>query len=294
MIEFINKTFGIDNTISIPILVSLIVFITGGISKLLFKSLSNYFLRRIKRKSFKNIIKEIGIKCLDKAELIKLFYPNLKIELSNNISLKISKIPYLELVYLQDYVVLFNSFRLIFLFKFKTKRGINAFNEIWATIDNLKLNEESILTHFEKFISAFKKHETAFGEYMSEFRRINDLYLQPFQDRKVELSEFETKESFDYLVSRDTIIKDWQDIGEPKRTRRDILYQDLVRPMLDLNSKHPSLIETLEPTNILLNAEHEYKEMVNILNVYYGIFENYYNNYHKMHLKFKNALENIK
>ena len=43
IIEFLNKTFDIKNDVSVPILISLIVFITGGLSTIIFRSITKYF-----------------------------------------------------------------------------------------------------------------------------------------------------------------------------------------------------------------------------------------------------------
>jgi hypothetical protein len=99
MTEYLNKTFGIENNVSIPILVSLIVFIIGGISIFLIRVLINYFKRLQIRNSFLNILEEIIKKCKIRAKHTELFYPTLNIEHKSDWPLKFIRITYLELAF---------------------------------------------------------------------------------------------------------------------------------------------------------------------------------------------------
>ncbi len=279
MIELLNNIFGIDNTISIPIIVSLIVFITGGLGRFVYKTISNYYSRRFIRYTFKNIINEIQKKCQIKANHIKAFYPTLKIENNNTWTVKLIQITYIELVYMQDYSLILNSYRKLFRFRCNSNLGVKAFNRIWANLENLKFIEKNMLEEFENFHKIFLVHEIQFSKLMEELRKLNDDYFSQFIGRKIFKSEFKDERLFHYLINRDKIIKEWQNHDKSTRKHRSVVFDKIVKPLRKLNKQNQDLEITMELNNILINAEHQYEEMKNILKVSHTIFYNYYRNY---------------
>jgi hypothetical protein len=274
MIESINKLFGIENEISVPIIISLIVFIIGGFSRLLLNSINNYFTRLQNRNSFRNIIEEIIRKCQQKSNHLKLFYPTLNIEYNDDWSLKFTKVTYLELVFQQDLNTVFNSFRILFKFRNEKKLRLKAYNKIWAYLENLKFWENRILLDLEKFHQKFNKHETAYYSHLEELRKENDKTLQPLVGKKIDELGF-PENVFNYIMKRDKIFDNWQNIDEATRTQRTILLNSLVKPLYKLNMKNQDVNLIIEQNTILLAAMHEYDQMKKTISVENQLFFDY-------------------
>lgn len=60
MIEWINEVFGISNEVSIPTLISIIVFVIGGLVNYLFYKLKEYNLRKSNRETFRHLLEEVS------------------------------------------------------------------------------------------------------------------------------------------------------------------------------------------------------------------------------------------
>jgi len=56
MIDWINNTFGIKNDVSIPILISLIVFIVGGLASYILHKIREFSRRVRTRKIFYSLL----------------------------------------------------------------------------------------------------------------------------------------------------------------------------------------------------------------------------------------------
>lgn len=293
MTEYINNLFGIENEISVPILISLIVFIIGGLSSILLTSINNYFSRLQIRKSFTNIIEEITIKSKRKSNHIKLFFPTLNIENNNDWSLKFMKIPYLGLAFQQDLTSVFNSFRIKFKFRIRQKIRFKAYNKIWSYLENLRFYENRIITDFERFGQNFNKHENAYYSHLEELRKENDKKLQPLigQDlSKLGLPENESR----YIKERSEIFYKWQSIGESTRRNKSILFHSLVEPLYELNLKNQKVNLTIEQNTILLAAKHEYEQLEKLLSVNNRIFYDYYFSYKFSYRMLEECLKRIK
>ena len=278
MIEFLNNTFGIKNEISVPILISLIVFISGGIIRFIIKAIIDYFSRLQIRNSYRNILKEIVQKCKLKAKHTELFYPTLNMAHNDDWPLKFTRIAYLELAFQQNFNSIFNSFRILYKFRCKKKLRQKAFNKTWSVLEMLKFYENRILVDFENLVQKFTKHETAYYSHLEELRKQHDEFFQPFSGEKINIVDFPEKE-FDYIKEQNKIWAGWQSTDEVTRRFKSKIFIRLVKPLYELNLKNQSIALTIKQNNILLAAIYEYEEMTKILTVNQRIFYGYFFNY---------------
>lgn len=291
--DYLNNYFGITNAISVPIIVSLIVFIIGGISKLLFVSINNYISRFQIRMSFVNIIVEIIEKCRKKTKHLKTFYPTLSIENNEDWVMKFTKVTYLELAHQQDIKTIYNTYRLHFKYRYHQKLKFKAFNKIWSYLEDLKFYENRILTDLEKLIKKFNEHETAYYNHLDKLREENDKLLQPLLGKRLEDLQLPYN-VFEYVKARDKIFFGWQKIGEPNRRLKTILYSKLVKPLYDLNLKNQEVELTIPQNTILLSAIHEYEQMKKIMIVSNKTFYEYYIAYKTSYKALERCLKIIK
>ncbi|WP_321286684.1 hypothetical protein [uncultured Sunxiuqinia sp.] len=249
MIETINNIFGIDNEISAPILISLIVFIIGSFGRLAVNSFINYSTRHQIRISFRNIINEIILKSRTKSKHVNEFRNSLKIDLNDNWTLKFTRITYLQLAFKQDFNSMYNSFIALFKFRLKRKLRQKAFNKVWSILETLQFTENRIIKDFEHFATTFNKYETSYYKNLEELRQENDELMHPFIGRKILKSDF-PENVFNYLIERDKIFKRWQDIDEKMRRQRFIVYENLVNPLYQLNLKNQQIDLSLKQNTI--------------------------------------------
>ena len=278
MLEFLNNLFKIDNKVSVPILISLIVFITGGLVKIIIRTFINYNIRLQSRKTFRNVINEIIRKCKMKTDHTKQFYPTLTITHNDTWPLKYTRITYLELAFQQDFNSIYKSFRILFLFRNKNKLRIKAFNKTWAVLENLKFYENRIIIDFENFAKKFSNHESAYYKHLEDLRQENDKLYQPFKGKKINKAEFPENE-VNYLVKRDEIFCTWQNLDESTRRNRVILFKNIIEPLYNHNFQNQDVKHIVDQNNILLAAKHEYEQMVKILETNEKLFYSYFRSY---------------
>ncbi len=271
--------FGINNDISVPIVISLIVFIIGGIARLSFVAIVGYFSRYQQRISFRNIIKEISSKSKKKSSHIKDFYDSLNMENVGPWKLKITKVPYLDLVYQQTFSDIFNAFRLLFIFRCNKILRLNAFNKIWSYFELLRLVESNIQIDFNSFGQKFEQYESMYYTHLDKLRKANDDFLEPYRGKKINKIDFDNIEIYNYIVDRSEIIKSWEGTDSSNRRTRNVIMKKLVKPLYQLNLNKSKLVGSRELNNILLDIIFEFEQMENLINVNRHIFNNYLWNY---------------
>lgn len=288
IIAFLNSTFGIDNNVSVPILISLIVFIIGGLANFLIKSINSYYSNLRIRNSYRVMLKEIVRQCELKEKFTKFFYPTLIIEHQGHWPMKFFRMSYVETATALDFNIIFNSFGHIFRIRNKKKLRLKAFNKMWSTIENLRFYENRIVGEFETLFKQFTEHENKYQYHLEELRKSHDKFFQPLIGRPITPGEF-TPIVFNYVKEQDRIWHEWEIMEN--RTSNINRYSNLIIPLLALNRHNPGIDFTLEINNCLLAAEHEFCLMNNILGLNRRLFYNYYRNYRSSKMGLKKCLE---
>lgn len=103
MIDWINKFFGIKNEVSVPTIISLIVFITGGIINYIFLKIREFNDRKINRNTFNLIINEVYKDLKTKEKSIAEFYPQVSVKNEDNFIIKQTSISYLDTIFEIDF-----------------------------------------------------------------------------------------------------------------------------------------------------------------------------------------------
>jgi len=269
IIEFLNKTFDIKNDVSVPILISLIVFITGGLSTIIFRSITKYFANLRLRNLFRIMLEDIVSQCELKVKTTKKFYPTLTINHNGNWSFGFVTVAYIETVFKLDISLIYNSFLPIFKYRCNKKIRLKAFNKVWSIIENLRFTENRILNDFEKLNTQFNEHESKFNVYSEEFRKYNDNLFQAIIENRFTP---EPGVQNDYVTKLDSIVANWQKIEN--RLTNTNKYEYLFKPIHELNKISQNVSLILPINNIVLPAMHEYHQMTKILSDNKGLFYN--------------------
>lgn len=272
IINWLNKIFGVDNTISVPIIASIIVFIVGGIAITIKEKIADVIQKSRNRNSFTNIITEIARTCKIKSKRIKEFYPKLGINISEDWYFNFNSITYLSIAFNQDYSTIYNSFNSKINYKFDSKFRAKCFNKLWSYLEYFKFNDEKMISDFNEFFHKFNQHEIAYQNLMEQLRNQKDNFF--FNNQTVPIADKRLKE---YIEKMDRISYEWQQME--KCVELYNTYNFLVLPLRKLNKEYSDIKFSIEQNNILLPATYEYMQMVKILSVCKQTFKNYYHNY---------------
>lgn len=277
MIEWINRIFGIENEVSVPLLVSVIFFIAGGIAQILYKSIGNYFSRLKIRQTFYALLNKTQKDISQKEANIYKFYPKFNIEHKGNWQLDYKLLGYLPNILAIDFQEVYFAFRKkrnVFFWKYKERN--EAFHLIWQCINNLNFIENRIETELINFQTSFNGFHQNYNNAMSEFRTFFDDSNFKHSDLK---NTPETQKIFNYLVQRQEIWEKWIDLGEPDRIGYYSTFNHIVLPVLELNKSYTGLELVKISDSFLVDSLHFYREMENCLETYnskfYGLYYQY-------------------
>ena len=277
MIEWINKIFGIENDVSVPTLISIIVFLIGGLTTYLFSQIRQFNDRKKTRKTvillLSEIIKDLGSKELNTAD----FYKTINTEHRASWFYPHKPISYLETLFELDFNNIYYSFRTKFFWNFCSKKiRDKSFHKVWATLRNLRFMEEKLEKHIENMMSRFNEYHNRYMECIENYRKAHDDFMRRTEGLHIPSSE---QKVIDYIKAVDKIWLEWQKIDEKERTAYYNTYDKLVTPMLKLNRKNSDVGFTAETDNLLLACTHQYIEIENTLKVYNRTFKTYFWNY---------------
>jgi len=292
MIEWLNNIFGIENNVSVPILISLIVFLIGGLASYIFNKVREFSSRVRTRRIFYSLLHGVIINLKIKEKHTYKFYPEIRINHEGGWYLPYTTISYLETFFELDFNDIYFSFRKKFYWKLCSKKiRYRAFNRIWSILRNLRFFEAKLEQDLEKMINRFDSFHKEYGINLEEYRKYHDDLSRNIEGMEIPKSELTL---YNYLMAQDKIWLDWQQLDEKKRTSFFITYNQLVKPVLELNRKNSDLPITQEADDLLLACTHQFIEMENTLNIYQEIFKQYYRTYREAHIILEKCLNIIK
>ena len=289
MIDWLNNTFGIKNEVSVPILISLIVFLVGGLAKYILSRINDYNERLKTRTTIFLLIKEVIPDLKVKEKHTAEFYPTLTPSHRHSWQLKYTTVNYLETFFDLDFNEVYYAFRKKFFWSCSKRIKNRAFHRIWATLRNLKFFENRIEKDLEDLTYRFGMFHKNYVEKLDIFRKKNDQMRMQFNGR---IPKSETR-LLNYLNAQNKIWTDWKEIDSEERTAYYTTYNHLVLPILELNRNNIELSFTNENTNALLDCVHQYIEIENVLKIYQNTFKLHSRNYRNGNRVLKKCLEII-
>lgn len=279
MIEWINEYFNIENEVSLPILISLLVFITGGLIKFLIDNFRGFLTRKKLRKTF-TMLNEQMIKDLSRREkAAQRFYPQLDPKNKERWNLKYSPLSYLNTYFDLNFQDLYLAFNKKHFWYFRTsKTREKAFHKIWSELRTLDFYETKLDKDLDLLIERFK---TAHSDYNEEISKIKDFHVQivkEYNSKLTTLNNLENKTQTGYYFN---IWKRFSDIEESQRIFYFTSYNFLIRSLIDFAKSYPQhpLSEPMVP--ILVSTESKFNSIKSLLGLYRDVFKDYYTNYRK-------------
>lgn len=265
MIDWINEFFGIKNEVTVPTLISLIVFIVGGIISYLFTKIREINQRKANRKTFILLLNEVIRDLNLKEKNIAKFYPQINLLNEKSFYITLSSISYLETIFEFDFKEIYYSFRKKFFWNpYHSRLKNKAFHKIWAILRKQKYFDEKIQTSLIDLSTRYNSDVKSYYTSLEEYRKYNDEIMHKYEGFDHDKKDLEL---YKYLKESDNIWFAWQNLGEI-RTFHYYSYNNLVIPMLELNRKNSALEITLKSSELLLNCFTSYMEIENIVNSY--------------------------
>lgn len=289
MIEWINRIFGISNEVSVPTLISIIVFVIGGLVNYFFVKLKEFNSRKSNRETFRHLIKEIVKDLKIKERNLSKFYPQITIEREDTWSFKHRNIIYLETIFEFNFSEIYCSFRKQFSFSTNGKLKLKAFHKVWALLRRYKFYEDKVIENLDNLTKSFNEQTEKYSVLLEKYRELKEENDYKYKNHSNSDEDIETKL---FLDKENEIWFLWEDFGEIK-THHFYSYNNLVLPLLKLNRKHSDLEITLDYAKILVICELEYHRMESIINSYNDLFKDYYLGYRRDHKLLKKYLELI-
>ncbi|MCG3165550.1 MAG: hypothetical protein POELPBGB_01318 [Bacteroidia bacterium] len=261
LIDEINRIFGVENEVSAPILISIIIFVIGGLVGAIFKGFINYSNRRQTRKYFQSIIKEIAARCQKNSKSLKRFYPTLHENYDDDWHLRYSPITYLGLAYQQDLQILFSAYSKLFIWRMCSKeKSLKAYNRIWSMLEGLKFFDSRITDEFNEFIQRYNKHEERYKDHIEELRRNLSVVYLDAQAKKFPIADVRV---YEFIKKLDEIWYKWQVMEN--NTRMRITYHNLIIPAHKLYQEFQDVRLATDINNLLLPIMYEYAQIQKII-----------------------------
>ena len=288
MIDYLNKLFNVDNNITVPILISLIVFITGGLFKFLFQLINTYVERNSIRRTFKVLLKRTSIE-LNKKELtlLKLF-ETLNIESGGGWKFSHINLSYLETFYDLEFKQIYNAFRIKFQWRILRRESLDeSFHKTWSLLRNLKFVEQRIEDSFKTMIDKFNHYQNSYNTSIENYR-------QKFGELRTYTSGQEiTLPEVEFFEGLNAILVEWQKVDAGERIKPDITYHHIVVPTLDFCRKYQDSKMIIDIDKLLTSCTYDYDNMKHLLEVYNHQFRYYYYFYRTSRRLFNVIIEKI-
>lgn len=287
ILEFINNVFGINNEVSAPIVITILVFLTGGLCNFIYQIFKAKQQEKDLKGIFRTMLEKIILDCEIKEKQTKRFYLTLNADHKAHWSLSFTRINYLYTIFELNFNEVFQAFEANTKFSCNKKIKKKAFHRVYSDLDNLKYFEGFIKPDIEKFINDFNNHHVKYKDSLSSFNEMMDELRFNLKGISLRLGE---NPIHDYAIETDKLWKKWMEVDEKERVHFKTTYEMLVEPTLVINRKF-ILPFILEMNKHLMESKTQYIEMENVLKRGYLTFENHNYNYRSSRRVLKKCLE---
>lgn len=288
MTDWINEFFGIKNAVSVPIIISLIVFVIGGLVKYSFQKIREYNERIKLRKTFYLLIERTLVDLKLKEKNTRDFYKTLKVDHNESWNLIHGPISYLDTFFELDFSDIYYSFRKRFFWSFcSRKKKEEAFHRVWSILRNLRFIESQIEPNMTSMVSKFSEYHGKYNNALTSYRKVFDDIMRDTNGTKM------PKKDAKFLMDQDAIWHKWEQLEEDERVKYHITYNQAVKPILKLLRENSDLQITKVFDVQLLDCAYQYIQIETLLKNYQMQFYSYYLTYRASRRLLKKATEII-
>lgn len=272
--EDINTYLGITNTVSVPALIALIIFITGVMITYMRKRYDAFVSKKNTRKTFRKLIERTIIEIKLKEKHLKQLIDTLHIDHRGNWEITHVNLTYLDTFFDFNYIDIFIAFNDKFSFCSRKKSlHENAFHKTWSLIRRLRFIEKPSLNSLEIMIDKFNNHKDSYNDRLESYRLQFIKETTPIRDPKID----RTPEEFHSKLNR--VYSDYKLKDSKYSTHLNTTYKDIVNPSMEICKQYAKSQESWSFNSILSQATNEYMEMEHLVNACRKQYCNYYHDY---------------
>ena len=269
--QWINKVFHISNAESAPIIITLLVFVTGGLLKLLSDLIVGIGRRRVIRRQFYLLSEVMAGSALIQADKYKETAEGFTLDGLK--PLKMSVVDFYQPSIIKDigYPKTFGSFfeglenRFIFRLINRQKK-LDAFYDCWNALSSIQISQLRANEAIGFVLEYYNGHNEKRNKGMMEFEKLMFSIYQSLLG--LPQADYAKK----YYKEVTQIKEEWSKI--PDNVTPKIAHDRLVKPIVDL-----SMNNTYEGAQLvrfcLMDVESEYVNMEKMMNVYKQQLINY-------------------
>lgn len=276
MFEWINDNFGIENEVSVPTLISIIVFVVGGLLSYIYNVIKNYSARKDTRTIFRLILKEIITDLRIKEIQMKKFYPNVKIDYREAWILSFITVGYLDTMFELDYSSNFSAFRNRWSCGKKLK--YKAFHRIWAFLRDIKYLEDRLEKTTGELMDNYNTITNKNSDKVVEFSEFCRLKLEDVDEQNNQKKEVDP-DILEFSRELSDIFNKYSLTNQNEGTYMIRTFNHLVIPIIALTERNKHLKIAFECNMMLQKIEVDFKEMENFIKIYHRKFKNYHRTY---------------
>ncbi|MFI5136673.1 MAG: hypothetical protein ACHQIM_02520 [Sphingobacteriales bacterium] len=267
-----NKFFDIDNKTTVPVLITLFVFLLTQ----LLTTASNAIKDSRKRKTIKRIVKKnlLEFTISLKKETNNSFITSEIFKNRRNTNFTITKNSFSQLSVFTEigYQELFNTFYKGIFNRLNSFLKMHAVSTLWSIIISIKEREEYSKAQLEIFNDLNNKQ-------IGLFNKSHQAYMEYIYGLLMHRNSFQTENEQNYVIELEQIHSKWHNTDN--FTDSDVVYEKLVKPSDDLNRKYTNITDhlTLPSLSILQEMDLNYRNRKHLLQSYsriYIISNNFY------------------
>lgn len=291
MIKWINDTFGISNEVSVPTLISIIVFLTGGLVNFLFKQFNAFSNRKTNRKTFFLLLEYVILDIKIKEKNVSELKNQIEVTYEDGFSYIQKSITSLDSIFEFGFKEIFHSFRKKFIWSFGSRSlKYKAFHRIWDSFRELKYFESKIYDHLNNLTNDLNERIVNYNSSLRDF-------TESFTKSKVSSLNNEFSEAdpmhLEYLQEEKAIWQNWQSFQGNKKHYYNS-YKYLILPLISLNKKFPLLKISYIHMQQLLHCESDYEEIEYAIETNKILFLTYFKFYRNKKRLLEKCLDIIK
>ncbi|WP_461642538.1 hypothetical protein [Labilibaculum euxinus] len=271
MIEYINDYFGITNTVSVPVFITLFVFFTGVVITHLFKLYAAFVSKRNTRRTFRKLIERTIKEIKLKEKYLKQLIDTLYIEYGGNWGITHVNLSYIDTFFDFNYIDIFIAFNSKYSFCSRKKSlRENAFHRSWSLIRGLRFMEEPSYKNLETMIDKFNSYKNSYSDGLDSYRIKfeEEVILNDGQKMNKTYAEFYTK--------LDGIFSDWQQNNSTNHTYPSVTYKDIVKPSLEVCKQYAKLPGYMCFSNPLMQSTNDYIAMKHLVDTFRNQYQIHY------------------
>ena len=259
--------------IYVTAIISLFIFITGGLIKYLFQKNKEYY----KRKDLRRTILILLTNTIDELKTSELnmfnFYKTITVDYNKSWNLIHKQLTYLDTFYEFDFSDIYSAFRKKRKWGFygKTKKEL-AFHKFWSLLRIVAFTQTQIEPDLKSMVKKHIDYHNKYKDSLSKFRLNFDHLMMDIDGEK-------TPAEIDYLKKQNIIWYEWEQLDEEIRTDYNKTYNMVIKPSLELLRSNLRLLVTKTFDKDLLDCTHQYIQLEALLKTYNNQFYNHYLSY---------------